>query len=146
VQSGSLETVRRLVEAGADPDRRERRWGGTPMTWSQVLGQPHIGDVLAPLSRSVWAFAWQARLERLEALLTAEPALANAPGPGEDALTPLFCLPDEEDLAIPVVRLLLAHGADPGIRNAKGETAIQAARRREFDEAAELMERAAGAG
>jgi ankyrin repeat protein len=144
VQSGSLETVRRLIEAGADPDRRERRWGGTALTWSQVLGQPHIGDFLAPLSRSPWALAWQARVERLQAELAADPALANARGAGEDALTPLFCLPDEDDRAVEVVRVLLAHGADPRLRNAAGETAIEAARRRELDEAAELMERGLG--
>ena len=35
---------------------------------------------------------------------------------------------------------LLRHGADPRIRNKRGETAIDAARRRDLDEAADVME------
>ncbi|MBS0296953.1 MAG: ankyrin repeat domain-containing protein [Proteobacteria bacterium] len=141
VQSGSLETVRRLIDAGANPDRRERRWGGSAMTWSQVLGQPHIGDFLEPLTRDPRALAWQGRTTRLAELLDAEPDLVNLrPADAHDAPTPLFCLPDDEAAAVEVTRLLLARGADPKARNAKGQTPAEMARRRELDEAAELME------
>ncbi len=37
-------------------------------------------------------------------------------------------------------RLLIVHGADPTVRNAKGRTPADAARARGLDEAAELME------
>lgn len=143
VQSGSLETVKRLIAAGANPDRRERRWGGSAMTWCQVLGQPHIGDFLEPLARDPRALAWQGRVKRLAELLDAEPDLVNAtPIGAHDAPTPLFCLPDDEDTAVEVTRLLLARGADPRARNPKGQTPAEMARRRELDEAAELMEAA----
>jgi peptide-methionine (S)-S-oxide reductase len=35
VCSGSLETVRALVEAGADPGRRDTAWNGTPLGWAE---------------------------------------------------------------------------------------------------------------
>jgi ankyrin repeat protein len=143
VQSGSLEAVQRLIAAGANPDRRERRWGGSAMTWCQVLGRPHIGDFLEPLTRDPRALAWQGRVERLAELLDAEPDLVNlSPPNAHDAPTPLFCLPDDEDAAVATTRLLLARGADPAVRNPKGQTPAEMARRRDLDEAAELMDEA----
>jgi hypothetical protein len=35
VCSGSLETVRALVEAGADPGTQDTAWGGTPLGWAE---------------------------------------------------------------------------------------------------------------
>ena len=146
VQSGSLPTVRRLIEAGAEVDLREGRWRGTAMSWAVVLGKPDIADHLAPLSRDVRAFAAQARLERLAQVLAAEPALADQKLANDGAPTPLFCLPGDEDAAARVARLLLDHGADPGVRNEASKTATEAARARGLEEAAELMEGARHAG
>jgi hypothetical protein len=139
VQSGRLDLVRRLVEAGADVDLREGRWHGTPMSWSVVLGKPAVADYLAPLSHDVRPFAVEARLERLEAALAVQPQRVHEKLPG-DCPTPLFCLPDDDEQAEDVARILLAHGADPRLRNDKGQTAADAARARGLDDAAELME------
>ena len=138
VQSGSLEAVEHLLAAGADVDVRERRWLGTPLSWAVVLGRPHLADRLAPLSRDVRALASQARLERLTAVLDSEPTLVNQTLAG-DAPTPLFCLPDDEDDALAVARLLLARGADPRRRNDKGDTAADAALKRGLDDVAEML-------
>jgi peptide-methionine (S)-S-oxide reductase len=35
VCSGSLATVQALIEAGADPGRRDTAWGGTPLGWAE---------------------------------------------------------------------------------------------------------------
>jgi hypothetical protein len=106
-----------------------------------VLGQPQLFERLIPLSRDVRALSNLPAYERLTALLGAEPALANHHlAASEDAPTPLYCLPDDEDQAAEVVRILLAHGADPAVRDAKGRTPADAARARGLDEAAELME------
>ena len=139
VQTGSVEMVKRLLELGADVDLREQRWNGTPMSWAVVLGQPVVADFLAPLSHDVRPLAAQGRLERLAAALEAQPWRAHERLPG-DAPTPLFCLPDDEDQAVAVARILLAHGADPAEHNDKGRTAIDAARARGLEDAAELME------
>ena len=140
VQSGSLEAVDRLLAAGADVDLRERKWRGTPFSWSAVLGQPHLTERLAPLSHDARALASLGRLARLEEVLRAEPALANHTLPDADAPTPLFRLPDEGGAAADVVRLLLAYGANPMLRNGQGRTAIEEARTNGLDEAADLME------
>lgn len=140
VQSGSLDAVNRLLAADADIDRRERRWNGTPLTWSRVLGQPHITARLAPLSRDVRGLCWLGLTGRLAAVLGDEPARIADTVSGDENPTHLFCLPDDEERAADVVRILLAHGADPAARNPAGKTAADMARLRGLDEAADMME------
>ncbi len=53
--------------------------------------------------------------------------------------TPLFTLPDDEEAAAEMTTVLLAHGADPGIRNKDGVSAEESARRRGLIDAADLM-------
>ncbi len=139
VQSGSLEAVDRLLKAGADIDRRERRWNGTPLTWSRVLGHPHLTAHIAPLSHDVRGLSWLGMADRLDAVLSAEPERVAFALPGDDSPTHLFCLPDDEDMAAEVARVLLAHGADASVRNPAGKTAADVARLRGLDEAADLI-------
>ena len=138
VQSGSLEAIEHLLAAGADVDVCERRWGGTPLSWSVVLNKPRLADRLAPISRDIRALASQARLERLATVLDAEPERVRQVLPG-DSPTVLFCLPDDEDDAVAVARLLLARGADPAHRNDQGDTPADAARKRGLDDAAAVL-------
>ncbi|UOK73338.1 ankyrin repeat domain-containing protein [Ancylobacter polymorphus] len=145
VQSGSLEAVELLLGAGGDVDLTERRWGGTPLSWAAVMGQSDIFERLAALSRDVRTLGYRAKLDRLEAVLRAEPERANQISADGDGPTPLFILPGDPDLAAAVARILLAYGADPAVKNAKGQTPAEVARDIDFDEAAELMERATDA-
>ncbi|THD61530.1 ankyrin repeat domain-containing protein [Phenylobacterium sp.] len=140
VQSGSPAAVDRLLDAGADPNLRDRKWRGTALSWAVALGRPQLFERLLPISRDVRALARLAAFERLEAVLKAEPALANQRLAEDDSPTPLYCLPDDEDAAAEVARRLIAHGADPTVRDANGRTPADAARARGLDEAAELME------
>jgi ankyrin repeat protein len=140
VQSGSLALVDRLLAAGADPNLREGRWRGTALSWAVVLGRPQLFERLIPLSRDERALTSLAAFERLTAVLDAEPALANRRLAENNAPTALYCLPDDEDAAVEAVRILVAHGADPAVRDPNGRTPADAARARGLDEAAELME------
>lgn len=146
VQSGSLPVVDLLLPAGADVDLREGKWGGTPLSWAGVLKQPHVAERLAPLSGDVRTLAWLGRAEPLRALLARQPQRADERGEGEDAPTPLFCLPDEDSSAVEIAEILLAHGADPRTRNGQGRTPAEAARARGLDDAADLLEEAARDG
>jgi len=60
-------------------------------------------------------------MRRLETILREDSARANLALPNPEGPTPLFILPpDDPDLAAAVTRILLAHGADAGWRNANG--------------------------
>ncbi|MEK6321924.1 MAG: ankyrin repeat domain-containing protein [Acidobacteriota bacterium] len=56
-----------------------------------------------------------------------------------DGNTPLMWLPEDEARATEIVELLLAHGADPTIRNKEGMTAADCAEKRGLYVVAELL-------
>ena len=125
-----------LVERGAEVDAREWKYGGTPLDWARHFERPRMVALLAPFSRDVFALTAAGCLERLQQLLAAQPELGRALLKDE---TPLFRLPDDEDKAVEIVELLLAHGADPTIRNGSGQTAADCAEKRGLEDAAGLL-------
>jgi ankyrin repeat protein len=139
VHAGSVATIDVLLANGAEVDVRERKWRATPLGWACHLGKWLAAERLAPVSRDVRALAASARTARLAEVLHENPTLANHKLDGHDMPTPLFCLPDDDEAAAEVARILLAHGADTTVRNAQGRVAEQVARFRGLDEAAELM-------
>ena len=138
VAGGSLEVVKLLVAHGADIDRPTTSFGGGAMGYAAHFERRDIAAFLAPLSRDVFNLAYLGMAERLSELSAEDPQLANAVAP-KAGITPLFCLPDDEDVAVAITTLLLAHGADPSIVNKEGLTAEQDARRRGLIDAADLM-------
>ncbi len=139
VQSGSLEAVRRLVDAGAGLETRERRWKGTPVSWSKVLGKEEVFAYLAPISRDIRPMVWSGLKDRVEQVLSEDPSQVSLVLEGEEAPTALFCLPEDEAAAAEMAELLLRHGADRGLRNPSGLTPAEFAGKRGLDEAAELI-------
>jgi ankyrin repeat protein len=49
-QDGNLELARALLRRGADPDIRDARFDGTPLSWARYFGQDAVADLLAPLT------------------------------------------------------------------------------------------------
>ncbi len=139
VQSGSAPTVRLLVDAGADLEVRERRWKGTPLSWAAVLNKPEAFEYLAPISHDIRPFVWKGCKARLLEALAEDPSQARLVLPGEAGPTALFCLPEDEALAVEMAEILLSHGADPRVRNVSGQTAAEHATLQGLDEAAELI-------
>jgi uncharacterized protein len=137
VAGGALDVVELLVAHGADVDRPTTQYGGA-MGFAAHFGRRDIAAFLAPLSRDVFSLTWLGMAERLRELFAEDPRLANARAPRAGD-TPLFYLPDDEDAAIAMTTLLLAHGADPTTVNKEGLTAEQDARRRGLIDAADLM-------
>lgn len=142
VQSGSLAAVERLLAAGADPNPRDGKWRSTALGWAVALKRPWLFERLIPISRDPRALTRLSAFARLEAVLDADPSLADERLPEDSAPTPLFCLPDDEDAAATAARILIRHGADPDARDAKGATPADAARARGLDEAAKVIEAA----
>jgi hypothetical protein len=137
VAGDAIDVVKLLVAHGADIDRPTTQFGGA-MGFAAHFERRDIAAFLAPLSRDVFNLAHLGMAERLRALFAEDPQLVNAVAP-RTGLTPLFCLPDDEDAAVAITTLLLAHGADPNNVNKDGLTAEEDARRRGLIDAADLM-------
>jgi ankyrin repeat protein len=138
VAGGSLEVVKLLVAHGADIDRPTTSFGGGAMGYAAHFDRRDIAAFLMPLSRDVFELTHLGMAERLSELFAEDPHLANAVVQ-KSAITPLFCLPDDEDAAVEMTTLLMAHGADPSVVSKEGLTAEQAARKRGLIDAADLM-------
>jgi len=138
VLGNSLEVVKLLAAHGADIDSPTLRVGGGAMGYAAHFQRRDIADFLAPLSRDVWELTYLGMTARLKELLEEDRTLANSANP-KYGMTPLFCLPDDEDRALEVTELLLAYGAEPNAKNKDGVTAEQAARGRGMVDPADLM-------
>jgi ankyrin repeat protein len=130
--------VKLLVTNGADIDRPTTSFGGGAMGYAAHFNRREIAAFLAPVSRDVHELTYLGMTERLRALFAEDPRLANAVTP-RGGITPLFCLPDDDDDALAMAILLLEHGADPDIVNKDGLTAEQNARRRGLIDAADFI-------
>jgi ankyrin repeat protein len=125
-----------LIEHGAEIDARDSKYGGTPLGWALHDERPRMVALLSPVSRDVFSLVATGNVERLRQVLTAEPELGRAVNWN---VTPLFCLPEDDDRAVEIVELFLAHGIDPTIRNSSGQTAADCASKRDLDAAADLL-------
>jgi len=134
--AGALDAAKLLIERGAEIDAVDKTHDGTPLWWAMWGRRQTMIDLLAPLSRDLWALNATGQVDRVRALITAEPRLAKWTG---DESTPLMWLPDDEDKAREIVELFLAHGADPAIARKDGKTAGDLARARGMDEIAERL-------
>jgi uncharacterized protein len=132
----ALRVASLLIERGAEIDPREANWGATPLGFAIYGQKTQMIELLGRFSRDIWELTFSGQVERLRELLYAEPELAKIRGESE---TPLMWLPDDEALAIEIVELLLAHGADPAIRNKEGVTAADCAEKRGLYDVAELL-------
>jgi len=140
IAGGSIEVVRLLVAHGADIDRMSKHYGGG-LGFAAHFQRRAIAGFLAPLSRDVHNLTSLGMKERLRELFAADSALVNSRHPRSGS-TPLFMLPEDEDEALEMAAFLLEHGADPGIANNAGLTAIESVRARGLLDAAELLESA----
>jgi ankyrin repeat protein len=49
-EDGNLELARTLLRLGADPDIRDHRFNGTPLSWARHFDQPELVELLEPLT------------------------------------------------------------------------------------------------
>jgi hypothetical protein len=137
--SGAMRVAELLIERGAAIDPVESNWGNTPLAAAGYAQQRRMTDLLAPLSRDVWELTYAGKVDRLREVLAERPERARVTWEGH---TPLMWLPpDDESVALEVATLLLAHGADPTLRNTDGITAGDRAERLGMDQLAELLRR-----
>jgi uncharacterized protein len=137
----SLRVAALLIERGAEIDPVESNWGATPLGFAIYGQKTQMIELLGRFSRDLWELTNSGQVERLRVLLNEEPDLARIAGKGA---TPLMWLSDDETRAIEIVELLLAHGADPTIKDKEGMTAADHAERRGMYDAAALLRSKAG--
>lgn len=111
--AGAARAAALLVARGAEVDPVERRFGATPLSWATWAQHLEVAALLAAHSRDVPRVAYAGAIDRLRALLEASPDAARG-------ATLLHLPADDEARAIEAARLLLAHGADPRARDARG--------------------------
>ena len=126
-----------LVERGAAIDPFEKNWGSTPLGAAIYAQNRAMIEFLGRVSRDIWELTNSGNVERLRELLRDDPDRAKVVSDGH---TPLMWLPqDDEARAMEVAELLLAHGADPTLRNNDGETAADRAAKAGLLEVADLL-------
>jgi ankyrin repeat protein len=124
--SDSVDVGQLLIDRGAEVDAIGRQYQNTPLGGAMHCQSARMIDLLARHSRSAWEVGYAGHIDRLRELLAEKPARAR----GYDGETLLMYLPpDDEDRALEVAELLLAHGADPSIRDPNGATAADRAER-----------------
>jgi len=139
----SLRVAKLLIERGAEIDPIERTWDAPPIGWAAHGDHQEMLDLISHFSHDIWRLCFRGYIDRLRELLPREPELARSVD--NDGITPLWWLPDQEDggeeKAQEVVRLLIAHGADPAAKSRSGSTAASWARKRGMLEVASMLER-----
>jgi ankyrin repeat protein len=134
--SGAVGIARLLIARGAEIDPVERCHHATPLGHANYHGRREMIAAIAPVSRDVRGLCFCGAIDRLAALLAEDPALSSRPSRGE---LPLFCLPDDDERAVEVAELLLAHGADASVQNTEGLTPAEVALRRGLEEVVDLL-------
>jgi len=126
--NGALRAAAFLVERGAEVDPRESNYNGTPIGWAAHGDKTEMVRFLSQHSSDIWTLCFNGYVERVRDILAENPNLATRVG--EDGITPLWWLPDDEGKAMQIAELLLEAGADPSTKNKEGRTAADWARRR----------------
>ena len=135
----SIDVAELLIARGAEVDPIGRQYDNTPLGGAMHCQSHRMIDLLGRVSRSAWEVAYAGKVERLRELLAEKPERARATGDGETLL--MWLPPGDESTAMAVAELLLAHGADPTIRDPKGMTAADRAERNAMFEVAAMLRR-----
>jgi ankyrin repeat protein len=134
---GELDVVKLLIELGADPNLRDLTYHATPIGWALYNGnQPKVVDYLLQYG-TIFDAVQSGVVERVDALLREDPALAKA---HDDEGRPLvFCLHPEMARLGEMIELLATHGADLNARDKAGKTLLDGALAHGFVEFANTL-------
>jgi hypothetical protein len=119
--NNSLSVARLLIDRGAEVDPIETRHQSPPIGWAAHGDRIETLEFLSRFSRSIWTLAFRGFVDRVREILDENPELAVLKD--SNGITPLWWLPDDEDKALSIVDLLIAHGADPTLKSREGRTA-----------------------
>jgi ankyrin repeat protein len=139
--NNALRAAAFLIAKGAEVDARESSYDAPPIGWAAHGDRVEMVELLSRHSREIWTLCFRGYVDRVRAILAEDPGRARVVS--TDGYTPLWWLPDDEAQALQLVDLLLAAGANPSAKSARGGTAADWARRRGMRVVAERLEAAA---
>ena len=140
--AGSVRAAAVLLAHGADADAVEQTYGATPMGAASWSGQSGMIALLGKYSRDMFNLTFAGNSKRVAELLQGNRALAKSINANQESL--LMWLPEDEEVAIALARLLLVCGADVSWHDARGMTALRVAERRAMAGVAEILREAEG--
>lgn len=149
VMTDQVAVARLLVAMGADPDaydyRRDTPWvmtgvtGSVPMLEALLPGKPDLAIANRRGGTPVHPASERGHVDYVRRAVQLDIDLNRVNLNGWTALLEAVVFGDGGAGQQEIVRLLLAAGADPGIRDANGRSALDHARERGFDEIAALL-------
>ena len=132
----ALDVVQYLVAIGAAIDPFETLYGNSPLGAAGHYWHTRVMDFLGHYSRDIWQLVWTGQVARVHELIDENAELAATATENE---TLLMWLPDPEEKALDLARLLVAQGADPAFRNRQGISAPDLAEGRGMADVARFL-------
>ena len=121
---GGVETVKLLIELGADPSLRDLAYNATPLGWALHCSNREVIEYLLPTAE-VFDAVRAGGVERVAALLEQDPSLANA---RDSAGNPLIFYLDPASARLEeMIHRLITHGAVLDALNNRGRTLVEEA-------------------
>jgi ankyrin repeat protein len=121
---GNLETVKLLLELGADPNLRDLAFHATALGWALYNKQREIVDYLLS-SASIFDAVRAGGVERVAVLLHEDPSLADARDQWGQPL--VFRLNPDDSRLKEMIRVLVAGGVNLNARDEKGRALVDVA-------------------
>jgi ankyrin repeat protein len=121
---GNLETVKLLLELGADPNLRDLAFHATALGWALYNKQREIVDYLLS-SASIFDAVRAGGVERVAVLLHEDPSLADARDQWGQPLA--FRLNPDDSRLEEMIRVLVAGGVNLNARDEKGRALVDVA-------------------
>jgi len=133
---GTLETVKLLIELGADPTLRDLTFHGAAIGWALYGKRPEIIEYLLPFA-DIRDSIRAGGMQRVAALLEADPEMRHTTD--DDGRGLVFCLNPESSRVREMAALLAAHGVDFNACDKAGMTFLARVEAARMDEFARLL-------
>lgn len=124
--NGHLDCVKSLIEAGANPSLRDKRWNSSAYVWAREDNQTHVMDYLKSQNLlDIFDAVEYGETGHVKQLIQDDPSCVHAPDGLEIPIRIAAYFGYEE-----IAQLLLEHGANPDLPSPDGKTALDIAEER----------------
>jgi ankyrin repeat protein len=136
--NGAVRAAQVLLERGAEPDARDRVHHSTALGWAIHTSRTEMFDLLAEHTRDPWTLVIAGRVDRLRAVIEADPGVLDGVQ-GRGGIL-LHHLPESAQQARAIMEILLEHGAEIDTRDEKSRTPAESALDRGSLDVSELLD------